>query len=183
MNRTISLTVSVLAGVLVAFGVGACADQERAAQTRNHAEPEFRTDLTMDDLAGEWRFDPEEAKAAIVEQVEASIAEIEDRAARRQTQAMLQELTQPAIDALTAVTVTLYPDGTLRSTSVDEQGRQEELEGSWTLEGGVVVFSVRSADRFDEDVSAAIVIDAQTMEINVGESDEEPMILFLRKRS
>ncbi len=183
MDSTFRRTVSVLAGVLVAFGFGACADQERAAETRHAAEPELRTDLTMDDLAGEWRFDPEEAESAIVEQVEASIAEIEDREARRRTQAMLQELTQPAIDALTAVTVTLYPDGTLRSTSVDEQGRQEELEGSWTLEGGVVVFSVRTPDRFDGDVSAALVIDAETMEINVGESDEEPMVLLLRKRS
>lgn len=183
MNRTIRRTVSVLAGVLVAVGVGACADQERTAQTRHNAEPELRTDLTMDDLAGEWRFDPQEAEAAIIEQVEANIAAIDDREARREVRSRLPELTQPAIDALTGVRVTLHADGTLRSTSVDEQGRQEELEGSWTLDGGVVVFSVRSPDRFDEDVSAALVIDSETMEINVGESDEEPMVLLLRKRS
>ncbi len=185
MDRKLGRTVSVLAGVMVALGLGACANQERAGNTPRQAAPETRTDLTMDDLAGEWTFDAAEAEAALIEMAEATIAEIADPAQRREARALIPDMTQPAVDALTGTTVTLRPDGTLLSTSVDDQGRREESGGTWTLDAGIVVFSVRTRDRFDGEVSAARVIDADTMEISVvdsGGAGDAPLTLLLRKR-
>ncbi|MCC5785831.1 MAG: hypothetical protein JJU33_03915 [Phycisphaerales bacterium] len=186
MNGKLRRKVSVLAGVMVAVGLGACAGQERAGQTPRQAAPETRTDLTMNDLAGEWAFDAAEAEAALIEMAEATIAEIDDPAQRREARALIPNMTQPAVDALTGTRVTLHPDGTLLSTSVDDQGRREESDGTWTLDAGIVVFSVRTPERFDGEVSAARVIDTETMELSVGDSGDPnnpPMTLLLRKRS
>lgn len=184
MKMKLGRTVSVLAGVLVAAGLGACASLERADNPRHQsAALETRTDLTMADLAGEWVFDAAEAEAAVVEQVQAGLEDIDDPAQREQARSMMQEMTQPAIDLLTSVTVTLQPDGELRSTSVDVDGTEEAFDGSWTLDAGIVTFIVQQPGRYDDQVSAARVIDAETMEINMDESGDAPMFLLLRKRS